>query len=131
MTAVCGLPGSRSSAVQLRANNGRLARAARVAAQPSFFTTVGLPIVRGRTFDPVEANANSGTVIVSETLAAALWPNEEPLGAVVNVTSQGGDATAVVVGVCADALKLGRLAQFGIVFPDVTFLSILNPGVSW
>lgn len=119
VTAVSGLPGSRSSAVQLRANNGRSARAAQVVAQPSFFTTVGLPIVRGRTFDPLEVHANSGTVIVSETLAAALWPNEEPLGAVVNVTSRVGDATAVVVGVCADALKLGRLAQFGIVFPDV------------
>jgi putative ABC transport system permease protein len=72
VTAVSGLPGGRSGAVQVRAKNGRLVRAARVAAQPAFFTTVGLPIVRGRTFDPGEANAHSGTVIVSETLAHAL-----------------------------------------------------------
>jgi hypothetical protein len=119
VTVVSGRPGRSFSAVQVRAKNGRRAPAARVAVQPSFFATVGLPIVRGRTFDSREANAKSGTMIVSETLARALWPNEEPLGAVVTVTARGGDVTAVVVGICADALKLGRLGQFGMVLPDV------------
>jgi ABC-type antimicrobial peptide transport system permease subunit len=35
------------------------------------------------------------------------------------ITARGGDTTSVVVGVSADALNLGRLAQFGVVFPDL------------
>jgi putative ABC transport system permease protein len=87
--------------------------------QPSFFTTVGLPILRGRTFDAAEANANSNTVVVSETLAADLWPSEDPVGNVVNVTTRRGTGVAVVIGVSADALNVGRLARVGIVSPDV------------
>jgi putative ABC transport system permease protein len=119
VAAVSNLPGGRSSSVQLQAENGRLARGARVAVQPSFFTTVGLPILRGRTFDSAEANANSNTVIMSEALAADLWPGEDPIGNVVNLTTRKGTVAAVIIGVSADALNVGRLARFDIVPPDV------------
>jgi predicted permease len=119
VAAVSNLPGGRSSTVQLQADNGRLARAARVAVQPSFFTTVGLPILRGRTFDAAEANANSNTVVVSEALAADLWPGEDPVGKVVNLTTRRGTGVGVVIGVSADALNVGRLARVGIVSPDL------------
>jgi putative ABC transport system permease protein len=119
VTVVSSLPGARSAAVQLHTPNGRVARAGRIEVQPSFFKTVGLPVLRGRTFEPAEANANSSTVIVSETIAADLWPNENPLGATVNVMSRTGSTAAVVIGVSADALRLGSLARVGIVSPDI------------
>jgi putative ABC transport system permease protein len=119
VAAASSLRGDRSSTVQLRAVNGRLARAARVAAQPSFFMTMGLPIVRGRTFEAAEANGKSRTVIVSETLAADLWPNENPIGAVVTIASRGGEASGVVIGVSADAWRLGSLAELRILSPEI------------
>ena len=47
---------------------------------PSYFDTVGIPIVRGRVFTEEEARAGAPVVIVSEATARRLWPNEDPLG---------------------------------------------------
>ena len=44
---------------------------------PDFFSLYGLPILRGRTFVPGDT---SDSVIVSERLAAMLWPGQDPLG---------------------------------------------------
>jgi predicted permease len=43
---------------------------------PEYFRTMGIPLLRGRTFMPREANA----VILSESLARQQWPGEDPLG---------------------------------------------------
>ncbi len=43
---------------------------------PSFFRSMGLPILRGQTFLPGEQNA----VIVSESAARAIWPGQDPVG---------------------------------------------------
>jgi predicted permease len=47
-----------------------------------YFKTVGLPLLRGRSFDMAEAmNQTSPRVaIIDEVLAKKLWPNEDPLG---------------------------------------------------
>ena len=47
---------------------------------PSYFATVGIPIVRGRTFTEQEAQASAPVVIVSEITAQKLWPGEDPIG---------------------------------------------------
>jgi predicted permease len=44
---------------------------------PEFFTLYGVPILRGRTFGSGEAD---DSVIVSERLAALLWPGVDPIG---------------------------------------------------
>jgi predicted permease len=47
-----------------------------------YFTTVNLPIVRGRTFNPAEATQSTGPLvaIVDEILAKKLWPDGDALG---------------------------------------------------
>src|SRR5262245_51379025 len=64
---------------------------------PSYFDTVGIPIVRGRVFTEEEARAGAPVVIVSEATARRLWPNEDPLG---RVLRYGGNevASAEVIG---------------------------------
>jgi predicted permease len=51
---------------------------------PSYFETMGIPIVRGRGFTPHEARDNynfeGSPVIVSESGARRFWPGEDPLG---------------------------------------------------
>jgi predicted permease len=47
---------------------------------PSYFETLGVPIVRGRTFSRQESEQDAHVAIVSETTARRIWPGEDPLG---------------------------------------------------
>jgi predicted permease len=53
-----------------------------------YFTTVGLPLLRGRGFTPIEATQpGKGTAIavIDEALAKKLWPNGDALGQIIQV----------------------------------------------
>lgn len=69
-----------------------LPRVYRNAVAPSYFSVMALPMVRGRTFLPGEQNA----VIVSESAARAVWPNEDPVGKVWNFAGAARTVTGVV-----------------------------------
>jgi predicted permease len=47
---------------------------------PSYFSTLGVAIVRGRAFTPADRDGAPRVAIVSDTVAAAAWPGEEPIG---------------------------------------------------
>jgi predicted permease len=47
---------------------------------PGFFATLGVNIVKGRTFDEGEARAESHVAVISASAAQALWPGTSPLG---------------------------------------------------
>jgi predicted permease len=49
-------------------------------ALPDFFTTIGIPILHGRTFLDSELAPNSGVVIASERVVARFWPGQNPVG---------------------------------------------------
>jgi ABC-type antimicrobial peptide transport system permease subunit len=61
----------------------------------SYFSVMKLPIVRGRTFFEGEQNA----VIVSESAARAVWPNQNPVGKTWNLAG----AERTVTGVAKDS----------------------------
>jgi hypothetical protein len=63
---------------------------------PAFFSTMEIPLLRGRNFLPGEEHA----VIVSDTLARKQWPGEDPIGKQDASGSAPGD---IVVGVVANA----------------------------
>jgi predicted permease len=44
---------------------------------PEFFALYGIPLLRGRTFEPAD---REGAVVVGERLARALWPGVDPIG---------------------------------------------------
>lgn len=122
------MPGSArsASAAVVRAANGRTGRGALVGVGPGFFQALGIPIVRGRPFNPTEGNAHAAVTVVSEGAAAALWPGEDPLGARLTMTSRTGTTTAVVVGVSRNAFDAGGLGRAGLIAPDI-YLP-LDPG---
>jgi putative ABC transport system permease protein len=68
-----------------------------------FFQTLGIPLIDGQDFDESDIAAHRRVVIVDESLAKQMWPNESAVGKELNVeTIQEGDfrrAIAVVVGV--------------------------------
>jgi hypothetical protein len=46
-----------------------------------YFSTLGIPVLRGRDFTPQEtADERRPVVILNATAARRLWPGEEPLG---------------------------------------------------
>jgi predicted permease len=47
---------------------------------PAFFSTLGIDLVRGRTFTAAESSADAGVVIVAESFAKLLWPDGDALG---------------------------------------------------
>lgn len=46
---------------------------------PGFFAALGVPILAGRDFNELDNNAKDPVVIVSETLAQRLFPNQDPI----------------------------------------------------
>jgi hypothetical protein len=52
----------------------------RYAVSPSYFYTLGIPLLRGRTFTDHDDEQSSRVVVVNEALASRLWPGEDPVG---------------------------------------------------
>jgi putative ABC transport system permease protein len=47
---------------------------------PDYFQTLQIPLKAGRTFTDQDTAQSTKVVIVNETMARALWPNENPIG---------------------------------------------------
>ena len=47
---------------------------------PGFFTMLGMPIVRGRTFTVAEARSDAPVLVVTESTARQLWPGQDAIG---------------------------------------------------
>jgi predicted permease len=64
---------------------------------PGYFSTMGIPMLRGRDFTQNEFDRNADAVVINDTLAAKLWPSQDPIGRRLTV----GDAKSLseVVGV--------------------------------
>ena len=66
---------------------------------PGAFATLGIPIVAGRGFTRADGPDDRPVVVVSQSFAAKVWPDQEPLGRRVVL---GREDTATVVGVAGD-----------------------------
>jgi putative ABC transport system permease protein len=58
----------------------KLPSAAFTPVSAGYFETMGMRLVRGRLFDATESPDSPKTVVVNETLARRLWPDEDPIG---------------------------------------------------
>jgi putative ABC transport system permease protein len=67
---------------------------------PSYFQTMGIPIVRGRGFTSADRGDGSGVAVISESVARRYWPGQDPIGKRLRVAAEFPWVT--VVGVAAD-----------------------------
>ena len=104
-----GLPGTRIALPGAAATSGPPRRASYNIVTPNYFETAGVPITRGRGFTEEERRANAAVVVVSETTARNLWPNQDPLGQVLQ--TEPNAAPAQVIGIARDArnVRLGEI----------------------
>ena len=66
----------------------------------SYFSTLGIPILAGRTFAASDTAKSPEVIVISQTMAAKYWPNQNPVGKTVHV--ENGNRQATVVGVVGD-----------------------------
>jgi macrolide transport system ATP-binding/permease protein len=66
----------------------------------SYFSTLGIPILAGRTFVASDSAKSPEVIVVSQTMAAKYWPNQNPVGKTVHL--ENGNRQATVVGVVGD-----------------------------
>jgi len=75
---------------------------------PGFFKTWGIPVLAGRDFDDHDLADGQNVLLISEAGAKKVFPNENPIGKTLLVTSAG--TPAVIVGVVGD-VRSQRVAQ--------------------
>ena len=85
---------------------------------PEYFSVVGIPIVRGRGFLPGETHDSPG-VVVTESTARRLWPDEDPLGKTLRESS-GREYSVIGVARDAQVAHLGDTHTTYLYFPAGT-----------
>src|SRR6185503_10491761 len=71
-------------------------------AMHNYFQTMGIPIRRGRGFDPTDGPTAPPVAIINETMARRLFANIDPLGQHVRIGSAVNNPWMTIVGVIGD-----------------------------
>jgi predicted permease len=68
--------------------------------QPNYFQTLQVALARGRAFDEADSDAAPNVAIVSEDVAARMWPGQNPIGKRIKLGPPASkDAWRTIVGV--------------------------------
>jgi predicted permease len=76
---------------------------------PDYFSTMGIPVLRGRAFTERDNDSSPNVVIINESLAAKYWPNENALGKRMTI-GYGNTGPREVIGIVG-TVKRGTLAD--------------------
>src|SRR6266478_1154879 len=99
--------------------NGPAQYALRRGAEPGYFESLGIPLLRGRTFLEGERLERATSIIVSDSFVRRFLPGEDPIGKHVRVNIDGaGMKDYAIVGVVGDSRAvISRPAQPMMYFP--------------
>ena len=76
---------------------------------PTYFETLQIPMLRGRSFNNLDMRDAPGVVVINETAASRFWPDEDPIGKRIRPSVDITDSDPVVyeiVGVVGDVKDL-------------------------
>lgn len=79
-------------------------------AMHDLFGTMGIPIIRGRDFNPEDGPNAPSVAVVNETMARRLFPNQDPIGQRVRTGPNPSGAWTTIIGVIGD-VKHGGLEE--------------------
>ncbi len=83
---------------------------------PNYFTTLGIPVLRGRPFSAADLTGSAPVVIISESTARHYWPGADPLGQ--TLLFGPTDPPLTVVGVVPNTrYRELRTARASVYFP--------------
>src|SRR6185295_2145597 len=96
-----------------------------------YFRALSIPILRGRSFTSADRRGAQKVMIVSETLAATLFPGQDPIGRRVSCCEggpDGGPDYKLVIGVAADLRSRGLAED---VYPEFYLPIAQAPSAAW
>ncbi|HSL71149.1 MAG TPA: FtsX-like permease family protein, partial [Longimicrobiales bacterium] len=72
-------------------------------ASAGYFRAMNIPLIRGRLFEPGDGPDAPHVAVISQSLADAKWPNQDPIGRFVQFGNMDGDVRGFrIVGVVGD-----------------------------
>ena len=82
---------------------------------PDYFSVLGIPLLRGRSFEDADRKPGSYAVILNEALAQRLFPGDDPLGRIIRFPQgEGRDGVAhTVIGVTGNTQNQGLGGRVG------------------
>jgi putative ABC transport system permease protein len=94
--------------MRLARDRARIGNAEFRVASPGYFAAMAIPLVRGRLFDERDVRSAPHVAVISASLAESRWPNEDPLGKLIQFGNMDGDLTPfTVIGVVGDVQEYG------------------------
>ncbi|HKH75261.1 MAG TPA: ABC transporter permease [Vicinamibacterales bacterium] len=96
-------------------------------AMHNYFQAMGIPIRRGRFFDPTDGPTAPPVAIINETTARKLFANTDPLGQHVRIGSAPNGPWMTIVGVIGDIRHRGLEEEPQ---PELYITSLQNPPVA-
>jgi predicted permease len=99
-------PGAAAFQIEGRASddpNSRPTADARIVSA-SFFKTLGVPLVRGRTFTESDGSDAAKVVVINKAMVR-YWDTSDPIGS--RVSLDGGETWATIVGIVGDVKQFG------------------------
>jgi putative ABC transport system permease protein len=102
-----GQPFSQSFSIEGRvlANEDLRPQAEIRIASPDYFLTIGVPLLRGRTFTADDRPGSLPVAVINQSMARRHWADGNPLGA--RISNDGGQSWATIVGVVGDVRQYG------------------------
>jgi predicted permease len=94
-------------------------------ASAGYFAAMGIPLLRGRFFDRSDTVNSPHVALITQSLAARYWPNENPIGKRIQFGNMDTDKRLLhVVGVVGDTRNAGLENEAG---PTVYAFSLQRP----
>jgi putative ABC transport system permease protein len=86
----------------------QLGRASYCVASEGYFRTLGISLIRGRIFSDQDDLNSPNVAVISETLARQRWPNQDPVGQVVEFGNMDANLKPLtIVGIVGDVRARG------------------------
>lgn len=83
-------------------------------ASGGYFAALGIPLLRGRLFNEKDTGNAPDAAVISQSLAKAYWPNEDPIGRTIQFGNMDGDKQLLhIVGIVGDIRDRGLDNQVG------------------
>jgi len=80
---------------------------------PGYFSTLGIPLLRGRSYDDHDTSAGEWKVIVSESMARRFWHGGDAVGRRIKVGPTETEPWLTIVGVVGDVRNVGLDSDSG------------------
>jgi putative ABC transport system permease protein len=80
---------------------------------PDYFRVMGIPQVRGRSFDEHDDAAREPVLTINEAMKRRFWPNEDPIGKRIKIGTRNLATWMTIIGVVKDVRNVGLSTDIG------------------